>query len=72
MAEVSRFERVADNVFQKFQTLRESKETKEIPLGFEKVSKGVAVGRFQKMTPEAKQKMIEKVGIDQVMKMLGG
>ena len=72
MPEISRFERVTDNIFQRMDKLRNEKGRAEIPIGFEKVRKDVAVGRFQKMTPEAKKKLIEKVGIDEVMRMIGG
>jgi len=71
MAEISRFERITDNVFEKLQGLREDKTEKEIPLGFEKVRKSVAVKRFQAMRPEAKQKLIDKLGVAEVMKMIG-
>lgn len=65
-------ERVTDNIFQRIQRLRNEKGTTEIPLGFEKVRKSTAQARFQKMTPQAKQKLIEKVGIDEVVRMVGG
>ncbi len=72
MPEISRFERVTDNIFQRMDKLRNEKGRAEIPIGFEKVRKDVAVTRFQKMTPQAKQKLIEKVGIAKVMEMIGG
>lgn len=72
MPEISRFERVTDNIFQRMDRLRKEKGVKEIPIGFERVRKDVAVGRFQKLTPQAKQKLIEKVGIAKVMEMIGG
>lgn len=72
MPEISRFERVTDNIFQRMDRLRKEKGVNEIPIGFEKVRKDVAVTRFRKLTPQAKQKLIEKVGIDEVMRMVGG
>jgi len=72
MPEISRFERVSDNIFQRMDRLRNEKGTAEIPIGFEKVRKAVAVTRFQKLTPQSKQKLIEKVGIAKVMEMIGG
>ena len=71
MPDISRFERITDNVFQKLQGLREDPTQPEIPLGFERVRRSVAVKRFQQMRPEAKQKLIDKVGVAEVMKMIG-
>jgi len=71
MPDISRFERITDNVFQKLQALRTDKTEPEIPLGFERVRRSVAVKRFQAMRPEAKQKLIDKVGVAEVMKMIG-
>ena len=71
MPEISRFERVTDKVFQRLQGFREDPAQPEIPLGFERVRRSVAVKRFQAMRPEAKQKLIDKVGLAEVMKMIG-
>ncbi len=71
MPEISRFERVTDKVFQRFEKFRNDKTEPEIPLGFEKVRKSVAVKRFEAMTPQQRMKLIEKVGVDEVMKIVG-
>ena len=72
MPDISRFERITDNVFDNLQRLRNDKTEPDIPLGFERVRKDVAIKRFQQMRPEAKQKLIDKVGVAEVMKMIGG
>ena len=71
MPDISRFERITDKVFQRLQGFREDPTQPEIPLGFEKVKRDVAVKRFQTMRPEAKQKLIDKIGVAEVMKMIG-
>lgn len=71
MPEISRFERVTDKVFQRFEKLRNDRTEPEIPLGFEKVRKSVAKQRFEAMTPQQRTKFIEKVGVDAVMKIVG-
>ena len=72
MPEISRFERVTDNIFQRMDKLRNEKGRAEIPIGFEKVRKDVAARRFEAMTPQQRMKFIEKVGVDEAMKIVGG
>jgi len=72
MPEISRFERVTDKIFQRFEKLRNDPVQPEIPIGFERVRKDVAVKRFEAMTPQQRVKLIEKVGVDEVMKIMGG
>lgn len=72
MPEISRFERVTDNIFQRFEKLRNEKGRAEIPIGFEKVRRSTAAKRFEGMTPQQRIKLIEKVGVDEVMKIVGG
>jgi len=71
MPEISRFERVTDKIFQRFEKLRNDPITPEIPIGFERVRKDVAAKRFQAMTPQQRMKFIEKVGVDEVIKIVG-
>jgi len=71
MPELSRFERITDNIFQRIDKLDKADVTKDIPLGTENVRPNIAIDRFKQMRPKEREKFIQMVGIDKVMKMLG-
>jgi len=71
MAEISRFERVTDNIFKRLEKIKEAPQEPTIGLGMERVRNEVGRKRLEGMSPQARQKLIEKVGLEEVLKIVG-
>ena len=71
MPERSRLQRVSDNVFTHIQSLRDKKVETEVPFGMERVSSETALNRVKKLSPEGRKRLIDKIGIDAVVDIVG-
>ena len=69
--ERSPLQRVSDSVFERIQSLRDEPITPETPFGFERVDKNTAKMRLAEMSPEGRKALINKVGLDNVRKIIG-
>jgi len=72
MADRSPLQQVADNVFERLKTMRELPSENIIPFGLERVDKKVAFTKMKKLTPEGRKKLINKVGLENVLDIIEG
>ena len=72
MAERSRLQSVADNVFERVKTVKGKRPDSDIPFGLEQVDKKSALNRLKKMSPQARKQLIDKVGLENVLKIIEG
>jgi len=70
MAEKSRLQLVADNVFDRVKEVKQSRPDADIPFGQERIGKKTALTRLKKMSPQARKQLIDKVGLDAVLKII--
>jgi len=71
MAERSPLQQISDNVFARIQSLKEEKSEGDVPFGMERVSSMTARTRLKKLSPEGRKRLIDKMGIDAVVDMVG-
>jgi len=69
--ERSPLQRVSDGVFERIESLRNETIIPQTPFGFERLNKSVAKQRLQDMTTEGRKALINKIGIENVFKIIG-
>ena len=71
MADRSPLQIVSDNVFARIQSLRNEKVEGDVPFGMERVDRQTALTRLKKLSPEGRKRLIDKIGIDAVVDIVG-
>lgn len=71
MPDRSPLQNVSNNVFARIQALREEKIDPQPPFGFENVNKTEAKRRLKNMSPDGRKQLINKIGLDNVFKLIG-
>lgn len=67
----SPLQRVSDNVFARIESLRNEQVDPQVPFGFERIDKSAARNKLAKMTPDGRKRFIDKVGLENVFKIIG-
>jgi len=67
----SPLQRVSDNVFSRIESLRNQQIDPQVPFGFERVDKTAAKKKLADMTPAGRKRFIDKMGLENVFKIIG-